>query len=251
MGEEFKQIILSGSMAASVPIAFIAGIISFLSPCVLPLVPGYLAYVTGLSGTKVEQQSKKVLLLGVSLFVLGFSVIFVAYGVLAGSLSHWILQYKDIITRVLGFLVIMMGIVFLGGFKSLQQEKKLHPAIPTGLAGAPLLGIVFGLGWAPCMGPTLSAVLSLAMTNTSPHAATQGAVLAFIYCLGLGVPFLLVAAGIQHGLRTVKFLSSKMNVIVKIGGIMLIILGLLLITGLWTQWTNDLQLKLVGTGVLV
>ncbi len=227
-------------MLLAIPVALLAGLVSFASPCVLPLVPGYLGYVSGLTGVDLEQQKRGRMLAGIGLFVLGFSVIFVLIGAIFGQLGAW-LQSSDQawVTQLLGVLVILMGIVFMGGLSWFQQDAKIQSKVPTGLWGAPLLGITFGLGWAPCIGPTLSAVQALAFSDGA--GAARGALLTFVYCLGLGVPFLLIALGVRRGMGGLAFFRRHRLGLQRFGGGLLIVLGLLMVTGLWGSWVSQLQ----------
>jgi cytochrome c-type biogenesis protein len=225
------DIVYSGQLLLAVPIALLAGLVSFASPCVLPLVPGYLAYVGGFTDADERAaRGRRRVVLGVLLFVLGFSLVFVLYGAAAGSVGAWMLRYSDVITRVLGVVVIAMGLVFIGQFSFLQRT--LRPSIrpATGLVGAPLLGIVFGVGWTPCLGPTLSSILALGLGSGS---AGRGALLALAYCLGLGLPFLLVAFGFSWVTTTLAFVKRHIRVINVAGGVALVLIGVLMVTGIW------------------
>ncbi len=228
------DIILSGSMLAAIPIALLAGIITFVSPCVLPLVPGYLGFVSANVKSRV--------VLGTALFVLGFSAVFVTLGVLAGSAGLIFFIREPLVQLVLGLLVSLFGLAMLGQVGFLQRTIKL-PTPKIGLAGAPLLGVVFAFGWTPCIGPTLSAVLVLASDTGDP---VRGAILASVYSLGIGIPFLLIAAGFGFAARTMNFVKRHIRAINIFGGVTLILLGLLIASGLWLQFTNWLGVVTSG-----
>ena len=239
------DIVVAGSIIPALLIAFAAGIVAFASPCVLPLAPGYLSYVTGLAGADIAAgiADRKRLLLGTSLFVLGFSVVFVSYGVLFGSIGASLLAYQDTINRVLGVIVIVMGLAFMGAIPGLQRDWRLHRAPTWSVAGAPLLGIVFGLGWTPCIGPALGAIMALSIDSASPW---RGAALGFAYCIGLGIPFLLLALGLQWATKSVTFLKRHIRAINIAGGVMLMVIGFLIATGLWTSLMSQLQAVISG-----
>lgn len=247
LADTFQETAFAGPMLLAVPVAILAGLVSFASPCVIPLLPGYFAFVTGMSGASSGQRSKAVLVTGVSLFVLGFSAVFVLLGVAFGSLGLALRPWLNVITPVLGALVVVMGMSFLGWVPWLQREQRLHLAPRGGLVGAPLLGVVFGLGWAPCIGPTLATVLSLSLDQAS---ALRGAVLAAAYAGGLGVPFILIALGAHRSTAAVTFLRTHRLTIMRIGGAMLVLIGIALMTGVWTQWTQSLQ-SIIGGFVTV
>ncbi|GAB2690362.1 cytochrome c biogenesis CcdA family protein [Thalassiella azotivora] len=239
VGEALADTVLDGPLLLAVPVAALAGLVSFASPCVLPLVPGYLGYVTGLSGVDLDRQSRGRVVGGAALFVLGFTAVFMAIGVLAGGLGAALQRWDDTISRVMGVVVILMGLVFLGAFPALQRERRLPVRPAAGLAGAPLLGVVFGLGWAPCIGPVFSAVIALTLDAASGPG--RGAFLAFVYCLGLGLPFVLVALGFSRGMRALDVLRRHRVGIARFGGAMLVLVGVLLVTGVWTQWVDLLR----------
>ena len=239
------ETVTSGSLAVALAIAFAAGIVAFLSPCVLPLAPGYVSYVTGLMGAELADPTGRRgrVLAGSLLFVLGFSIVFVSYGLAFGSVGSLLLQYQEPINRVLGVVVIIMGLAFIGVIPGLQREWRLHRAPTWGVAGAPLLGIVFGLGWSPCIGPTLTVVQSLAFTEAS---AARGAALSMAYCLGLGLPFVALAVAFSRTAGALGWVKRNYEWVMRIGGAMLIIVGLLLVTGAWTSFTIWLRVTLPG-----
>jgi cytochrome c-type biogenesis protein len=239
------EVVTSGAIWAAVPIAFAAGVVAFLSPCVLPLAPGYVSYITGLTGAELADPRGRrgQVLAGSLLFVLGFSIVFVSYGVLFGGAGALLLEYADVINRVLGVVVIAMGLAFLGVIPGLQREFRMHRVPTWGVAGAPLLGLLFGLGWTPCIGPTLTAVQTLAFTEAS---AARGAFLSFVYCLGLGLPFVLLALAFSRMAGAIGWVRRHYVWVMRIGGGMLIIVGLLLVTGLWTDLTVWLRVQIPG-----
>jgi cytochrome c-type biogenesis protein len=224
--------VTSGSLLAALPVALLAGLVSFVSPCVLPLVPGYLSYVTGMSGADLAEQRRGRLFAGSLLFIAGFTVVFVGAGMAFGELGRWLLEYADPITRVLGVLTIVFGLAFMGLVPGLQRTVKSSRLPAAGLAGAPLLGVLFGLGWTPCIGPTLAAVQSLAFTEAS---AGRGAVLSLAYSLGLGLPFVATAVAYRRALGAFGVVKRNYQVVMRVGGGMLVAIGVLLVTGLWGE----------------
>jgi cytochrome c-type biogenesis protein len=236
------ELVFDGALWLAIPIAALAGLVSFLSPCVLPLVPGYLGFLGGATTSTASRgagarDGRGRLLLGVLLFILGFTVVFVAMGVLAGTLGRFFLEYGGLITRVLGVVVIVMGLVFVGVFGAAQRTLKPQVRGSLGLVGAPLLGIAMGIGWAPCIGPTYTAILSISLTQADPWRAV---VLAVAYSLGLGIPFLLIALGVGWAARSTAFFRRHIRVVNVIGGILLIVLGLLMVSGVWTAVMSSL-----------
>jgi cytochrome c-type biogenesis protein len=237
--------VTSGTLLFAIPLAFAAGVVAFLSPCVLPLAPGYVSYMTGLTGAELAEpgRSQRRVLLGSIGFVLGFTAVFVSFGLLFGGLGGLLLQYADIINRVLGVLVIIMGLVFMGVIPGMQREWRIHRAPTWGVAGAPLLGVLFGLGWTPCIGPTLTAVQSLAFTEAS---AARGALLSAVYSLGLGLPFIMIALAFNRMAGAMAWVKQHYVWVMRIGGAMLVFVGLLLVTGAWTQFTIWLRITMPG-----
>jgi cytochrome c-type biogenesis protein len=292
------QLVTSGPLLLALPVAAAAGAVTFLSPCCLPLVPGYLSFVTGMAGaggpsspaaptsapaasasaagatasgtpvsgvavagTPVSGVAVTALPLaataavpprgrvvaGTALFVLGFSVVFMAYGAALGGLGHLLTGHARVLTQILGGLTILLGLLFAGAFDRFSFAGRIaRPAArpKAGLAGAPLLGVMFGLGWTPCIGPTLTAVLAL---SASTGTVARGAVLAFVYALGLGVPFLLVSFGFQVAMRAFAFFRRHARLVTRIGGAMLICVGLLEVTGAWSTFMAWLQVHWVST----
>lgn len=226
----------SGSLILAVPLAIAAGLLSFLSPCVLPLVPGYLSFMTGVAGARATGQSVKRsrALLGTAMFIFGYSVVFISYGALFGGLGQSLLAQQRLLQSIMGVVVIILGLGFIGLIPALQREIRL-PHKPTGtLIGALLLGFVFAIGWTPCIGPTLGAVQAMALQEAS---AVRGAILSTAYCVGLGLPFLLIGLGMERGVRGIKVLRKQAKLIMRIGGAFLIAIGLLLVTGYWNEVT--------------
>jgi cytochrome c-type biogenesis protein len=256
--------------------------VTFLSPCCLPLVPGYLSFVTGMAGTAGAPPAPAAgpsappapgpdgsavavaappvapvapaapaprgrVVAGTALFVLGFSVVFVAYGAALGGLGHLLTGHADQLTRILGGLTILLGLLFAGVFDRFSFAGRIvRPAArpKAGLAGAPLLGVMFGLGWTPCIGPTLTAVLAL---SASTGTVARGAILAFVYALGLGIPFLLVSLGFQFVMRAFAFARRRARLVTRIGGAMLVAVGLLEVTGAWSSFMAWLQVHWVSS----
>jgi cytochrome c-type biogenesis protein len=262
VGETFAGLVADGPLLVAAAVAALVGLISFASPCVLPLVPGYLSYVTGLVGSgtpaarpsggggtatavRTEVTPRARMVLGAALFVLGFTAVFVAFGAAFGGLGRLLLEHADLLNRVFGVVTIVVGLGFLGWLPLLQRTKRLSVRPGVGLAGAPLLGIVFGLGWTPCLGPTLSAVYSLAFSEAT---ATRGAILSVAYCLGLGVPFVVVALGARWAVGATSFLRRHARSVTRFGGAVLVLVGLLLLTGAWTEMMQWLRSWLAATG---
>ena len=288
------QLVTSGPLILALPVAAAAGAVTFLSPCCLPLVPGYLSFVTGMAGAggaapgpapaavpasapaaaaaadgagvadraaadgtgvavaapplaaAAPVPARGRVVAGTALFVLGFSVVFVAYGAALGGLGHLLTGHARVLTQILGGLTILLGLLFAGVFDRFSFAGRIvRPSArpKAGLAGAPLLGVMFGLGWTPCIGPTLTAVLAL---SASTGTVARGALLAFVYALGLGVPFLLVSFGFQVAMRAFAFFRRHARLVTRIGGAMLICVGLLEVTGAWSTFMAWLQVHWVS-----
>ncbi|MCU1570645.1 MAG: cytochrome biosis protein [Naasia sp.] len=234
--------VVAGPLALALPVALLAGLVSFASPCVLPLVPGYLAYIGGFadgrsSARPGDSRGRARLASGVALFVLGFAVVFVAFGIAFGAAGFWLIQWRDLLTRLAGLAVIALGLVFLGRLERFQRTIRPSWRPVAGIAGAPLLGAVFAIGWTPCIGPTLGAILGLSLDGGSPW---RGAVLGFAYALGLGIPFVLVALGFGWATRSVAFLRRHVRAVNVAGGVLLVVIGLLMVTGVWNSWMLQL-----------
>jgi cytochrome c-type biogenesis protein len=238
LGTWFRDTALDGSLLLAVPVAMVAGLVSFFSPCVVPLLPGYLSYTTGLSGADLENARRGRMLAGSLLFVLGFSFVFVSFGALFGAVGDWLWRYQDQITIGLGLVTIVVGIAFLGAVPWLQRDWRVHRVPAVGLLAAPMLGVLFGLGWTPCIGPTLSAITTLAVNEGS---AGRGALLSFVYCLGLGLPFIVAALAYRRMLGAIGWVRRHQQWITRLGGLMLIAVGVLLITGWWDVLVADLR----------
>lgn len=230
----WAQTAVSGSMMLALPVALAAGIVSFFSPCVVPLLPGYISFATGISAAEVMSPTRRRgrLLLGMMLFVLGFATVFVVAGVILGAAGQLLLTYQGIVTRVVGVAAIVMGLLFTGLLPWGRREIRLQRLPAVGLAGAPLLGVVFGLGWTPCIGPTLGVVLTLALNEGS---AVKGGLLAFVYALGLGIPFVVAGLAFARMTRGVGFVRRHHLALLRIGGGMMMVVGLLLVVGWWDQ----------------
>lgn len=246
----------SGPLILAMPVAAAAGAITFLSPCCLPLIPGYLSYVTGMSGADAEQAGpgeagrpggRGRTVAGTALLVLGFSMLFAVYGAAFGGLGSLLLTHQRGLIQVLGGVTILLGLLFAGVFDRFPlASRMMRPSFRprAGLAGAPLLGVMFGLGWTPCAGPTLSAVLGLAAVTGT---AGRGAFLLFIYGLGLGVPFLIFAVLFQRGVKGFGFARRHAPLIMRVGGGLLVVVGILQVSGAWTVVMNWMRLHWISS----
>lgn len=256
-----EAVIGAGALWLAIPLAMLAGLVSFVSPCVLPLVPGYLGFIGGAvganpsgpsigsgtpNGTRIQTTTRNRMLVGVLLFILGFTVVFVGITALSGTFGVFVLEWSGLITQILGVLIIAMGFIFLGYFGFAQREMRMQVKSTTGLIGAPLLGVALGLSWAPCMGPTLTAIVALSFNMGTPWRAS---LLGVAYSLGLGIPFLLVALGFGWATRAVGFVRRHIRVVNIVGGVLLIVLGVLMATGIWTEIMS--KLTAVMTSVIL
>ncbi|MBN3932756.1 cytochrome c biogenesis protein CcdA [Streptomyces verrucosisporus] len=243
-GTGIYETVLTGGLLLAIPIALLGGLVSFFSPCVLPLVPGYLSYVTGIGGADLAEARRGRMVLGASLFVAGFTAVFVSGGALFGYFGQTLLEYQETITRILGVFLIAMGLLFAGLLRGVgQREFRFHRRPAVGLAGAPVLGVLFGVGWTPCLGPTLAAVNTLALSEAS---AGRGALLTVAYCLGLGLPLILTAVAFRRAIGAFSVVKRHYVWVMRIGGGMLVALGVLMLTGAWDllltemrTWTNS------------
>ena len=252
-----EETVAGGGLLLASLIALAAGLVSFLSPCVLPLIPGYLAYVSGIADANAsvaanpaaaKRTERRRMVFGSVLFVLGFTVVFLVLNILMGSVGLWLWEWQDVIVRVMGGVLILMGLVFMGAFSKLQGTTRLKLKPRVGLIGAPLLGVVFAIGWAPCMGPTLGVVMSLSLQAGSLGRAS---VLALAYCVGLGLPFVLAAFGFGWMTQTMAFFKRHIRVVNLIGGGLLILIGLLMVTGIWSKIMFSLQAVMANFGTIL
>lgn len=233
-----SQTVTQGSLFLALPVAVVAGFVSFLSPCVLPLVPGYLSYLSGSAGaTAVDGDRRRVgrSVIGSLAFVAGFAVVFVALGGFFGGLGAFFRSYERELSILFGSITVVLGIFFAGflpGASLLNREVRVHWLPRASLVGAALLGFLFGLGWTPCIGPTLAAILGLAATGSGASVA-RGAVLAVFYCAGLGIPFVLFAIATERFAPVATFVRRHAVALMRIGGLLLVIIGILEVTGLW------------------
>jgi cytochrome c-type biogenesis protein len=239
----FQQQASSGSLVLAIPVALIAGLVSFFSPCVIPLLPGYLSYATGLSGADLEHARRGRMLAGAVLFVLGFSAVYVLLGWVSGSIGSWLVEWRTQLEIVLGVVTILLGLAFAGLVPFMQRDWRVHQVPAVGLAAAPVLGFLFGVGWTPCIGPTLAAITNLSLNEAT---AGRGALLSAVYCFGLGLPFIIAAVAYRRALGAFAVVRRHQQWVTRIGGLMLVLVGLALVTGWWDQAVSWLQINLVN-----
>jgi cytochrome c-type biogenesis protein len=245
MGSTFSSIASGGPLLIAMAVAVLAGLASFLSPCVLPLVPGYLSYMTGLAGADLDAgQRRGRVLAGTLLFIAGFAAIFIAVNILVAGAALELIANRRTLQIIGGVLLIVLGFAFMGLIPGLQREWRIHKLPNAGLVGAPVFGAVFALSWVPCLGPTLGAVITLGTTTGSLGRAVT---LAIAYCLGLGIPFLIFGLGFRRMLGLVKAVRRNSRWVTRIGGGMLVVVGVLLVTGVW--WHFVLWLQYLSTDV--
>jgi len=250
------EIVRTGGLWLALPIALAAGLLSFVSPCVLPLVPGYLGYVSGIAGEQsgrtesgggdaagVKDRGRSRLIAGTLLFIAGFSAVFISAFVLGGVVGIFLLRWEDLLLRVAGVVVILMGLVFIGQVSLLQRTWKPQWRPASGLVGAPLLGVVFAIGWTPCIGPTLVAAQSLVLDSQDLGRA---ALIGVFYCAGLGIPFLLVALGFGWVGGSVAWVKRHIRVINIVGGAVLVLIGVLMVTGVWRSLISAFGAVILG-----
>lgn len=243
LGGWFAETASDGTLLLAVPVALLAGAFSFFSPCVIPLLPAYMSYMTGLSAADlIADGSSGVrgrMVTGSVLFVLGFSAVYVALGGAFGKIGYELYEHQQTLSTVLGVVTILLGLVFAGVLPWLQRDVRVHSVPAIGLGAAPVLGVLFGVGWAPCIGPTLAAVLNL--SGTYGANPTRGAWLAFFYCVGLGLPFILAAFSFRKMMGAVAWVRERQVWVMRLGGAMLVAVGVLMVTGVWDAWMADLR----------
>ena len=242
MSDWFYDTALSGSLILALPVALLAGLVSFFSPCVIPLLPAYLSYATGLSGADLADAKRGRMVLGAVLFVLGFSVVFILIGSLTGAAGAWLFTHTRQLNVVLGVITILLGLAFLGAVPFLQRDWRIHRVPAVGLAAAPVLGFLFGVGWTPCVGPTLGAINLLSVNEAT---AARGALLSGVFALGLGLPFIAAAFAYRRMLGAFAVVRRHQVFVVRLGGVMMIAVGVLLVTGWWDVLVQWLQLQVV------
>jgi cytochrome c-type biogenesis protein len=224
------ELAISGPLLLAAAVALAAGAVSFASPCSLPLVPGYLAYLAGLVGAGRWRVAGAAIL-----FVLGFTVVFMAAMLAVLGLADALLLNEQLLQRLGGVVTIAMGLVFLGLVPPLQRSVRLSARPRDGVWGAPLLGAVYGLGWTPCLGPTLAGVIAVASATDVGPTTARGVALIVAYCLGLGLPFVLLAVGASWAVRTAGWLRRHTRRVQQVGGALLLVIGVMLVSGLWAE----------------
>lgn len=234
--------VASASLFAAIPVAVAAGLVSFVSPCVLPLLPGYLAFLSGSAGRLEGRGGRGRALVGSIAFIVGFAMVFVSLGAIFGQLGRDVRLYQRTLEIVFGIVTIALGLFFAGWWPAawLQRERRVHYLPRASVLGAGALGFTFGLGWAPCIGPTLGVILGLA-ASSSGATALRGSLLAFFYCLGLGIPFVIAALATEWMAAASAWLRRHTRAISTVGGVLLIAIGLCEVTGLWHTFVVWLQ----------
>ncbi|GLZ77120.1 cytochrome C biogenesis protein CcdA [Actinorhabdospora filicis] len=242
----FSDVASSGPLLLAIGVAALAGLVSFASPCILPLVPGYLSYVTGLAGSDLDSGRRRGrILAGCALFIAGFTVVFTILSFAFAQIGRTLLVNQAVVERVIGVGIIVLGVIFLGIIPGTQGMWRSQRKLPdAGLIGAPVLGAVFALSWTPCLSPTLGAVLGMSAVSGQ---AGRGVVLAVAYCLGLGLPFLAFGLGFRKLLGVFSFIRRHSRWVTAVGGVLLILVGLALVTGVWADFNNWLRAE-IGPG---
>lgn len=243
---------LPASLFAAFPLAFAAGLVSFVSPCVLPLLPGYLAFLSGATGTIEGRTGRGRAVVGSIAFILGFAIVFVSFGAFFGEFGAHLRSHQRTLEEVFGVVTILLGMFFAGWWPSklLQRDQRIHRLPRVSVLGAALLGFTFALGWTPCIGPTLAAILGLA-ASTSGATALRGSVLAFVYCMGLGVPFVVAALATEWMAGASSWLRRHHKVIGRVGGILLILIGIAEVTGAWHAFVLWLQVHVPSSTAIL
>lgn len=248
MGETFAGIVGSGPLFGAIAVAAIAGLLSFLSPCVLPLVPGYLSYVTGLAGADIDAGHRRGrIVAGVALFTVGIAAVFIPGAVLVSQATVPLYRHQRAIEIVVGIIIIALGLVFAGFVPMLQREWRIQKLPAAGLIGAPVFGVVFALSWIPCTGPTLAAMGALASTGSTARAV----LVAIAYCLGISIPFLVFGLGYQRFLGLFRTIRRNSRWVTRIGGALLVLTGLALVTGAWGYFVDWLRVMFPSTEFFV
>ena len=239
---------LPGSLLAALPIAVAAGFVSFVSPCVLPLLPGYLAFLSGAAGSLEGRSGRGRAVIGSVAFILGFAIVFVSLGALFGGLGATLKDHQRILAIVFGTVTILLGMFFAGWWpsKMLNRERRIHYLPRASIIGAGALGFFFALAWTPCLGPTLAAILGLA-GSLNGATALRGSILAFFYCLGLGIPFIVAALATEWVTTASSWLRRHQRTIGQIGGVLLIVIGVLEVSGAWNSFVIWLQVHFPAT----